>query len=307
MSEVRIADIVALVGGRYDGPPERLIRGVATLSEAREDHLSFLGNSLYAGELATTRAGAIVVAKDAEGDDPRFIRVAKPYVALADILTRWFDRPAERTISAHASIAAGATIGKNVSIGPFAAVGEDVVIGDDTTIHSNVSIYAGSRIGKRCIVHSGAVIGADGFGFAFDGRQHKKIPQIGIVRIEDDVEIGANSCVDRAALGETVVGEGTKIDNHVQIGHNCRIGKYCVIVAQVGIAGSTTLGDYVTVAGQAGLSGHLTVGDRAQIGAAASVFHDVPADGKVIGSPAIPFREYARRDVLLRRLLRKKD
>ena len=306
MAEASIADIVALVGGRYSGP-DRVIRGVAAINEAADDQLTFVGNPLYATQVASTRAAAILVGDEVEGDDPRFVRVRKPYVALADILTRWFSAESPRFISPQASIAASATIGRSVSIAPFVTIGENAVIGDDTIIYPNVTIYANSRIGKRCILHSGVVIGSDGFGFAFDGRQHKKIPQIGIVRIEDDVEIGANSCVDRAALGETVIGEGTKIDNQVQVGHNCRIGKYCIIVAQVGIAGSTTLGDYVTVAGQAGLSGHLTIGDRAQIGGAASVFHDVAADGKVIGSPAIPFREYARRDVLLRRLLRKKD
>jgi UDP-3-O-[3-hydroxymyristoyl] glucosamine N-acyltransferase len=150
------------------------------------------------------------------------------------------------------------------------------------------------------------VIGADGFGFATEDGRHHKIPQIGIVRIEDDVEIGANSAVDRAALGETVIGEGTKIDNLVQIGHNVRIGKHCLLVSQVGIAGSTELGDYVVAAGQSGISGHLKIGSGAQIGAAAVVLHDVPDGAKVFGNPAIPFREYARRDVLLRRLLRKK-
>src|SRR5205085_1591182 len=142
---------------------------------------------------------------------------------------------------------------------------------------------------------------------AFDGKQHKKIPQIGIVRIEDDVEVGANTTIDRAALGETVIGEGTKIDNQVQIGHNVRIGKHCIIVAQVGIAGSTELGDYVVVAGQAGISGHLKIGSRAQITGSTKVFDDVAEGAKVIGNPAIPFREHARRDVLLRRLIKKRD
>jgi UDP-3-O-[3-hydroxymyristoyl] glucosamine N-acyltransferase len=139
------------------------------------------------------------------------------------------------------------------------------------------------------------------------GGRHRKIPQIGIVRIEDDVEIGSNSTVDRAALGETVIGEGTKIDNLVQIGHNVRIGKHCLIVAQVGIAGSTELGDYVVIAGQAGVAGHLKIGNGAQVGGAASVFHDVPAGTKVVGNPAIPFREFARRDVALKRLAKKRD
>ncbi len=307
MSAVRVDDIVALVGGRYDGPSDRLIRGAATLQDATADHISFLGNPLYAPQLRTTKAGAVLVPNETDGSDPRFIRVSKPHVALGKVVARWFNTPAlPRGISPLASISATATIGSNVTIGAFVTIGDDVVIGDDTTIYPNVSIYHRCKIGKRCILHSGVVIGADGFGFASEGGRHHKIPQIGSVRIEDDVEIGANSSVDRAALGETVIGEGTKIDNLVQIGHNVRIGKHCLIVSQVGIAGSTELGDSVVVAGQSGISGHLKIGNGAQISAAASVFHDVPDGTKVIGNPAIPFREYARRDVLLRRLLRKK-
>src|SRR5207248_2675474 len=156
------------------------------------------------------------------------------------------------------------------------------------------------------IIHSGVVIGADGYGFALHEGRHHKIPQVGTVRIDDDVEIGAGSTIDRAALGETVIGEGTKIDNLVQIGHNVRIGKHCLIVAQVGIAGSTEIGDYVVFAGQSGAAGHLKIGDRAQIGAGSAVLHDVPDGGKVMGTPAVEFREFARRDMMLKRLLAKK-
>ena len=151
------------------------------------------------------------------------------------------------------------------------------------------------------------MLGSDGYGFVAVGGKHRKIPQVGIVRIEDDVEIGSNSCVDRAALGETVIGEGTKIDNLVQIGHNVRIGKHCLLVSQVGIAGSTELGDNVVVAGQAGVAGHLKLGNGAQIGAAAAVFHDVPAGTKVMGNPAVEFREFARRDVAIKRLVKKRE
>ncbi|HEX9491636.1 MAG TPA: UDP-3-O-(3-hydroxymyristoyl)glucosamine N-acyltransferase, partial [Thermoanaerobaculia bacterium] len=246
MAGVVIKDIVALVGGRYDGPGDRMIRGVATLKEAGEDQLSFLGNPAYAPQVATTRAGAILVPADLGGSDPRFIRVAKPHAALAEVLDRWFNnRKIPKGISPLASVASTATLGSNVTIGAFTAIGENVAIGDDTIIHSNVSIYDGCVIGRRCILHSGVVIGSDGYGFVPVGGLHRKIPQIGIVRIEDDVEIGANSTVDRAALGETVIGEGTKIDNLVQIGHNVVIGKHCLIVAQVGIAGSTEFGDGV--------------------------------------------------------------
>jgi UDP-3-O-[3-hydroxymyristoyl] glucosamine N-acyltransferase len=308
MPGVAIRDIVALVGGRYDGPGDRVIGGVATLKDATEEHLTFLGNPSYAAQVETTRASAILVPNDFHGSDPRYIRVEKPHAALAEVLDRWFNtRKNPRGISPLASIASTARLGSNVAVGAFTAIGEDVVIGDETVVHSNVSIYDGSQIGRRCILHSGVVIGSDGYGFVAVGGRHRKIPQIGIVRIEDDVEIGSNSTVDRAALGETVIGEGTKIDNLVQIGHNVRIGKHCLIVAQVGIAGSTELGDYVVIAGQAGIAGHLKIGNGAQVGGAASVFHDVPAGTKVVGNPAIPFREFARRDVALKRLAKKRD
>ena len=167
-------------------------------------------------------------------------------------------------------------------------------------------IYDGTRIGRRCIIHAGVVIGSDGYGFAMHEGKHHKIPQIGIVRIEDDVEIGAGTTIDRAALGETVIGEGTKIDNLVQIGHNVKIGKHCLLVSQVGIAGSTELGDHVFVAGQSGFSGHLKIGHRVQVAAKSAVLEDVPDDTKVMGSPAMPFKEFARRQAALKRLARKK-
>lgn len=325
MSAVRVDDIVALVGGRYHGPGERLIRGVATLRDASEEEISFLGNPMYAPQLRTTRAGALLVPNDVEGDDPRYIRVAKPHFALAQVVSRWFAaRPRLAGISKLASISPKATLGSNVAVGPFATIGDGAIIGDNVTIYQNVSIeagvtigegsilyplvsiYHGCKIGSRCILHSGVVIGSDGFGFATEGGRHHKIPQIGTVRVEDDVEIGANSTVDRATLGETVIGEGTKIDNLVQIGHNVRIGKHCLLVSQVGIAGSTEFGDYVVAAGQSGVSGHLKIGKGAQIGGASAVFHDVPDGAKVVGNPAIPFREYARRDMMLKRLLARK-
>ena len=308
MSGVSIAEIVTLVNGRYNGPADRVIRGVATLKDATEDHLSFLGNQSYAPQVASSRAAAILVPNELDADDPRFIRVAKPHAALADVLDRWFNtRKIPRGISPLASIAPTAKIGANVTVGAFSSIGENVVIGDDTLIYPNVSVYDGTQIGRRCIFHSGVVIGSDGYGFVTVGGKHRKIPQVGIVRIEDDVEIGSNSCVDRAVLGETVIGEGTKIDNLVQIGHNVRVGKHCLLVSQAGIAGSTELGDYVVIAGQAGVAGHLKIGNGAQIGAAAAVFHDVPAGVKVMGSPAVPFREFARRDVAVKRLAKKRE
>ena len=324
MSAVSIGEIVDLVGGDYAGNRDLAIASVASLSSARSDQLSFLSNRKYAAELAATRAGAVLVPRKLEGNDARWIRVDDPYFAFARIMTRWFSsRPMPTGISPKAVVAESARLGSNVALGHFAVIGENVVvgnnvtifqgvsieagsvIGDDCIIYPNVVIYDGMRIGNRCIIHAGVVIGSDGYGFATHGGKHHKIPQIGIVRIEDDVEIGAGTTIDRAALGETVIGEGTKIDNLVQIGHNVKVGKHCLLVSQVGIAGSTELGDYVAVAGQSGFSGHLKIGNRVQVAAKSAVLDDVPDDTKVMGSPAVPFTEFARRHAAVKKLARK--
>jgi UDP-3-O-[3-hydroxymyristoyl] glucosamine N-acyltransferase len=321
---VPIGEIVEFVDGTYAGPHDLEIAGVAPLSTAADGQLSFLSNPKYASQLATTGAGAILVAKSLEGDDGRFIRVDDPYFSLAKVVARWFaKRPMPSGISAQVSIASTAKLGVDVAVGAFTVIGDDVTIGDGTVIYSNVtiepgttigsncivypqvSIYAGSKIGDRCIIHSGVVIGSDGYGFATHGGRHHKIPQIGIVRIGDDVEIGAGTTIDRAALGETVIGEGTKIDNLVQIAHNVRVGKHCLLVSQVGIAGSTELGDYVVVAGQSGFSGHLKIGSGVQVAAKSAVLRDVPDNTKVMGNPAVPFREFARREATLKRLTKR--
>jgi UDP-3-O-[3-hydroxymyristoyl] glucosamine N-acyltransferase len=325
MSSVSIGEIVELVGGEYAGKPDVSITSVASLADANADQLSFLSNRKYLSDLSATEAGAVLVPKNLEGSDERWVRVDDPYFAFARIMTRWFaDRPTPQGVSPKAVVAPTAKLGDNVAVGHFAIVGDDVVIGDNVTIfqgvsieagsiigddciiYPNVVIYDGTRIGRRCVIHSGVVIGSDGYGFATHGGKHHKIPQIGIVRIEDDVEIGAGSTIDRAALGETVIGEGTKIDNLVQVGHNVKIGKHCLLVSQVGIAGSTELGDYVAVAGQSGFSGHLKIGNRVQVAAKSAVLDDVPDDTKVMGSPAVPFTEFARRHAALKRLARRK-
>ena len=194
----------------------------------------------------------------------------------------------------------GTVIYPNVTIEPGTTIGSNCIV------YPQVSIYNGTKIGDRCIIHSGAVIGSDGYGFATHGGRHHKIPQVGIVRIEDDVEIGSGTTIDRAALGETVIGEGTKIDNLVQIGHNVRLGKHCLLVSQAGIAGSAELGDYVVVAGQSGIAGHLEIGNGVQVAAKSAVLGNVPANTKVMGIPAVPFRDFARREAMLKRLTKRK-
>jgi UDP-3-O-[3-hydroxymyristoyl] glucosamine N-acyltransferase len=325
MPSVPLGEIVDFVGGHYVGDRNRQITAVAPLAEAREEHMSFISNRKYAAQLAQTKAGAILVPQNLEGEDERWIRVDDPYFAIARIMARWFSsRPMPKGVSPKASIAPTAKLGANVAVGPFVAIGDGVVIGsnvtifqggsieagstigDDSIIYPNVVIYDGTLIGRRCIIHAGVIIGSDGYGFAMHDGKHHKIPQIGIVRIEDDVEIGAGTTIDRAALGETVIGEGTKIDNLVQIGHNVKIGKHCLLVSQVGIAGSTELGDYVSAGGQSGISGHLKIGNRVQVAGGSAVFADLPDDAKAMGSPAMPFNEFARSHAALKRLARKK-
>jgi UDP-3-O-[3-hydroxymyristoyl] glucosamine N-acyltransferase len=326
MPAVPIHEIVALVGGRYAGPESMAVHGIAPLAEATPEQLSFLANPKYAAQVPATRAGAVLVADDFSGGDARLIRVKNPYLAMATVAAKWFSaRPRPEGISPLASIAPSARLGRDARVGPFAVIGDDVTIGDGvtiyqhvsveagtsigdgTTIYPNVSIYHRTTIGRRCILHSGVVVGSDGYGFATEGGRHHKVPQIGNVRIEDDVEIGANTAIDRGTIGETVIGEGTKIDNLVQIGHGVKIGKHCLLVAQVGIAGSTELGDAVVVAGQSGFAGHLKIGNGAQIAAKSAVLDDVAEGAKVMGSPAMPFRDFARREALLKRMMKKKD
>lgn len=321
MPSVPIGEIADLVEGDYRGDRSRRVSGARPLQDAGPDDLSFLANARYQKLLATTAAGAILVERGMAGDSPRWIRVRDPYVALARALQRFFSEvPLPDGVSTLASIAPTATIGAGARIGPFATIGAEAVIGEGaaifpgvfvgarasigegTILYPNAVVYHGCVVGKRCIVHGSAVIGADGFGFVSSEGVHHKIPQIGIVRIEDDVEIGAGTTVDRAALGETVIGAGTKIDNLVQIAHNVRIGRGCIIVAQVGIAGSAEVGDYCVLAGHAGITGHVKVGSHVMIAAQAAVMKDIEGPATVAGSPARPLREHLKAEAMVRRL-----
>lgn len=324
MPSVRVSEIVEFVGGEYRGVEDLAITAVNTLKDATAEQISFLSNAKYAPQLQQTKAAVVLVPKQTPDDDSRWIRVADPYFAMSQVVTRWFaNRPMPQGVSPQASVADTAVLGENVAIGAFVVVADGVTIGDGavifqgvsieagaqigagTVVYPNVTIYNASVIGMRCVIHANTVIGSDGYGFATHRGKHHKIPQVGIVRIEDDVEIGAGTTIDRAAFGETVIGEGTKIDNLVQIGHNVKIGKHCLIVSQVGIAGSTELGDYVAVGGQSGLSGHLKIGNRVQIGGGTAVVEDTPDGSKVMGYPAVPFKQFARREAILKRLTAK--
>jgi UDP-3-O-[3-hydroxymyristoyl] glucosamine N-acyltransferase len=311
--EKTLNELAQLVGGEVVGDGEVRIFGVAPIEEAREGEITFVAHPRYLPKLSETEASAIIVfPKVSEADKP-LLRVANPYLAFAKILQIYAYRPYEsRGVDQRAWITSTAKVGEKVSIYPFVYVGDhaeignrvtlfpgvfigdNVVVGDDTLIYPNVSIYEGSRIGKRVILHSGVVIGSDGFGFAKDGKRNVKIPQIGIVEIEDDVEIGANSAVDRAAMGKTVIKRGVIIDNLVQVAHTVTIGEDSIIVAQVGIAGSTKIGANVILGGQVGVRDHIEIGDNVMVGSQSGVGKDIPPNQVVTGSPTLPHKDYLR-------------
>ena len=303
--EFTLAALAAALGASLDGDPGRVVTGVAPLEAARPSDVSFLIDARYRDAARATQAGAVVTPLDAESiAGAALLRVKQPQQALIRLLELFHPRasatpgahpsavvaPAARvdptaSVGALAVIEAGAAIGRGVRVHPLAYVGENVEIGDESEIHPHAVLLHDVRIGRRVIVHAGAVIGGDGFGYAFDGGAHRKIPQVGIVVIEDDVEIGANSTVDRATLGATVIGRGTKIDNLVQVGHNVAIGAHAILVSQVGISGSSRVGSGAILAGQVGVADHVTVGDGAIVGAQSGVHTDVEPGAKVLGTP----------------------
>lgn len=318
--------IAALVGGVVEGDPEVSVSTFAKIEDAREGALTFLANPKYTHYIYNTGASIVLVRSDFEPTEPvraTLIRVPDPYAVLSNLLeyasqaltpspvgveqpsfvAEGVEVPDDAYIGAFAYVAAGARLGRGVKIFPQAYVGHDVEIGEGTVIYPGAKIYHGCRIGARCIIHAGAVIGADGFGFAPlpDGSYHK-IPQIGIVTIEDDVEIGANTTVDRATMGTTIVGRGTKLDNLIQAAHNTEIGRHTVIAAQTGVAGSTKVGDYCMIGGQVGFAGHINVGDRVKVGAQSGIPNDLADGARVMGYPAVPEMDFARQAAYTKRL-----
>lgn len=308
---------------RIEGDSEREITGVATLEEAGPDTLSFLSNAKYEKALSTTRAGVVIVSEEqAVPAGMTVMRTADPYAAVMAVMVHvhgYRRHPAvgidsRAMIDASAKLGEGANIhhgvticanveiGRNANFYPGVFIGPDCRIGDDCTLYPNVVIYDGCILGDRVSIHAGSVIGEDGLGYAPVGEKWHKIPQIGVVEIGDDVEIGANCSIDRATLGRTVIARGTKFSNLIAIGHGTKVGENCMFVAQVGIAGSVIVGNHVTMAGKAGVAGHLSIGDKAQLAAMCGVMNDVPADTKVAGCPAIPIKDALRSFSLTARL-----
>jgi UDP-3-O-[3-hydroxymyristoyl] glucosamine N-acyltransferase len=319
-----VRELAALVGGEVDGDGTLEIFGVSGLESAQPGHLSFYGNPKYKVQLGATKASAVLVSDDAPPRGSRtHVRVKNPYLAFARIAQLFhpkkqyapgrapeaFIHPEARvdesaTVMANAYVGRGATVGARAVLYPGAYVGEGAQVGEDTVLFPNVVVMDRCVVGARCLLHAGAVIGADGFGFALDMSvpEHVKIPQVGIARLEDDVEVGACSCIDRATTGETVIGKGAKIDNLVQVGHNSVVGPLSILCAQVGLSGTTVLGTGVVLAGQVGVAGHLRIGDLAKVGAQAGVMHDVEDGATVLGAPAMPHKDFLRSAALFAKL-----
>jgi UDP-3-O-[3-hydroxymyristoyl] glucosamine N-acyltransferase len=317
-----LQELAELLGGEVLGDGSIPITGVAGIREAQPGDITFLANSRYESYLLETRASAVICSPDARRAPVPLLKVANPYLGFQRVVSVFRPDPYRPQPGIHptAVIAADAELGDGVSIGaycvvesrarigarailmPSCFVGAAVTIGEESCLYPRVVVREDCMLGARCIVHSGVVIGADGFGFAFDAGRYHKVPQVGNVVIGDDVEIGANTTIDRATTDSTRIGDGTKIDNLVQIGHNVVVGKHCIIVAQVGIAGSTELEDHVTLGGQVGVAGHVKIGTRAMVAGQSGVTKSVPADTVVCGYPAVPQSVFKRIHAFVQRL-----
>ncbi len=316
--------IAEYLQGEIVGDENTAVHTFAKIEEGTPGAISFLSNPKYIQWLYTTKSSIVLVNKDLsiEGEvAATLVKVDNAYESLAKLLSLYeASKPKKTGISTMAYIDPTAQIGKNVYIAPFVYIGEKVVVGDNTQLHPHVtladgvkvgeqcilypgvSVYQGCRVGDRCILHSGSVIGSDGFGFAPGANGYEKIPQIGIVVVEDDVEIGANTCVDRATMGATIIHKGAKLDNLIQIAHNDKIGSHTVMAAQVGVAGSTEIGEWCMIGGQVGFAGHIKVGDHVNLGAQSGVPGNIRSGSTLIGSPPVDPKVFARSSVIYKKL-----
>jgi len=325
--ELSAKQIAGILNGKVDGDEHVVVDDFSKIEEGKPGTLTFLANPKYTNYIYETRASIALVNDDftpekALPETLTLIRVPDAYRALAVLLSLVEQAKPKKTgiespvfispsaslpqeaiyIGAFSYIGENVRIGKNVAIYPQSYIGDRVEIGDDTIIYAGVKLYAGCRIGQRCIIHSGAVIGADGFGFAKEGESYKKIPQLGNVVIEDDVEVGANTTIDRAVMESTVIRRGVKLDNLIQIAHNVEIGDNTGIAAQTGISGSTKVGKNCMIAGQVGLGGHITIGDNTNIGAQAGVISNIESGRNIIGAPAIDMKNFFRSSIVFAKL-----
>lgn len=323
--EFTVQQIAQFVGGTIEGNPDAVVSTFAKIEEGQPGAISFLSNPKYTHFIYDTQSTAVLIDETVELEHPvktTLIRVSNAYECVARLLQMYeAAKPRKQGISPKADIAEsatmgdnlyigafavigdGATIGNNVQIYPNAVIGDNAVVGDDAIIYPNVTIYHHCVVGKRVIIHAGVVIGADGFGFAPAENGYDKIPQIGNVVIEDDVEIGANTCIDRSTMGSTIIHKGVKLDNLIQVAHNVEIGENTVMAAQGGIAGSTKVGQWCMFGGQVGMAGHITIADKTHVGAQAGITNSIRKSGEtIIGSPAWDAKGFMKSAALFRRL-----
>ncbi|OPY85374.1 MAG: UDP-3-O-acylglucosamine N-acyltransferase [Smithella sp. PtaU1.Bin162] len=311
--KLTLKEIALFLGGTIIGDDTVIIENIRPMDEAGERDITFLANNKYAKQLKTTGASAIIAAPGTEAAGKNLVIVPDPYAAFGRLLVLFYPQEhgqcgispdayiekdaavsPDACVFPRAFISRGAKIAKGAVIYPGVFIGRNVTIGENSILYANVTVYAGSQIGKRVILHSGVVIGGDGFGFAAPGKDNYKIPQVGFVQIDDDVEIGANSTVDRGTLGKTWIGRNVKIDNLVQIAHNVVIGENSVITAQVGISGSAKLGKNVIIGGQTGIVGHITIGDNVMIAAGSGIHKEIESGQIVAGRPQLPYRQWLK-------------
>ena len=305
--EFTAQQIADFIGGRVEGDAQAKVYTFSKIEEGKKGAITFLSNPKYTHYIYDTKASIVLINEDVELESPvntTLIRVANAYECVAKLMQMYAaSLPKKTGIDSLAFISKSAEIGKDVYIGPFCYVGDGVKIGDGSMIYPHVTIYDGCKIGKNVTIHAGAVIGADGFGFAPNQEGYDKIPQMGIVVIEDNVEIGANTCVDRSTMGQTIIHQGVKLDNLIQVAHNCEIGENTVMSAQVGMAGSTKIGAWCMVGGQAGFAGHIQVADKTMVGAQCGVISNTKGNGEnLIGSPAMDPKDFFKAKALYRRL-----
>lgn len=317
-----LAEICQWVNGKLEGDGNIVISGYAQLTDVKAGEITFVASAKYAKNLAQCPAAALVVYPDFAEPGYNVIKTADPQFAFIEIIKRWSPAPKSLPIGIHPAAIIGKTsaVGKNVAIGPNVVIGDDCKIGDNCVIHAgvviedrvtigdNALIYANvvvryrTEIGARVVLHPGVVLGADGFGFRFENGKNQKIPQLGNVIIEDDVEIGANCTIDRGAIGATKICSGTKLDNLIQVGHNVVIGQHTLIAAQTGISGSCKIGNNVILAGQVGVADHIEIEDRAIVSAQSGVTKSVPAQTIISGYPARPHMRWKREEAVIRKL-----
>ena len=316
-----LGEISEIVGGKVLGPGDVKISGVSGIEDAKEGDITFFVNPKYISKAYKTSASAILVAKEIPDCTKPMVIISNPYLAFARLVELFYvEKRKPMGVDKNVTVGENIKFGKDLSIYPFVVledgleigdrvvifpgsfIGKNTKIGEDTIIYPNVSIRESTVIGKRVIIHGGSSIGGDGFGFVQEGGRHIKIPQVGSVTIEDDVEIGSNVCIDRATLGATVIKSGTKIDNLVQIGHNVIIGENTILVSQVGISGSCNIGDNVILAGQVGIADHVRIGDNVVVGAKSGIGKNIKANSIVSGAPAYPHNKWRRTQVCLPKL-----